>query len=72
MMVTPGFDVGGIEPEIRPIALERPAEKGVDLAVDLLAKAAYPRLRGGRLCDFEMPLMPIALTNSSTERVEMP
>ncbi len=35
MMVTPGFDVGGIQPEIRPVALDRPAQEGLHPLVDL-------------------------------------
>ena len=57
--------VGGVDPEIGPVAFDRPVEEGLHLAVDLLAQ---PRLTWL----LEMPLMPIALTRSSTERVEMP
>src|SRR5207302_278834 len=32
------FEVGGIEPEIRPFAVERPVEEGVDPLVDILAQ----------------------------------
>ena len=58
------FQIGRIDPQIRPVALDWPVEEGLYLAVDLLAQ------RDTWL--FEMPLIPIALTRSSTERVEMP
>jgi hypothetical protein len=64
--------IGRVQPDIRPLALERPIEEGRDLAIDLAAQPADPRLRGGRLWLLEMPVMPIALTSSSTERVETP
>ena len=57
--------VGGVDPEIRPVALDRPVEEGLHLVVDLLAQPADTWL-------LEMPLMPMALTRSSTERVETP
>jgi hypothetical protein len=66
------LDVGGIQPEIGPFAFERSIEERGDLAVDLAAQSADPRLRRGRLSLFEMPLIPIAFTSSSTERVETP
>ena len=56
--------VGGVDPQIRPVALDRPVEEGLHPLVDLLAQPATWLL--------EMPLMPMALTRSSTERVEMP
>ena len=59
------LQVGGVDPEIGPVAFDRPVEEGLHLAVDLLAQ---PRLTWL----LEMPLMPMALTRSSTERVEMP
>jgi hypothetical protein len=65
MTVTAGFDVGGIEPKIRPVTLDRPAQEGLDPLVDLSAEP-------GETCDLLIPSMPIALTSSSTERVEMP
>ena len=34
------FDVGRVEPQVGPIAFERPVEEGLDLAVDLLAQPA--------------------------------
>ena len=37
------LQVSGVEPQIRPLAGERPVEKGMDALVDL------PRLREGRL-----------------------
>ena len=57
--------VGGVDPQIGPVAFDRAVEEGLHLVVDLLAQ---PRLTWL----LEMPLMPIALTRSSTERVEMP
>src|SRR6185437_9916690 len=38
MMVTPRFDVGGIQPEIRPVALDRPVQEGLHPLVDLDAE----------------------------------
>src|SRR6516225_4740815 len=32
------FEVGGVEPKIRPFALDRPVEKGIDPFVDVLAQ----------------------------------
>src|SRR5882757_61511 len=32
------LEVGGIKPEIRPFALERPVEEGIDPLVDVLAQ----------------------------------
>ena len=56
--------IGRVQPDIGPLALQRPVEEGRDLAVDLAAQPATWLL--------EMPVMPIARTNSSTERVETP
>ena len=39
LVVTPDFDVGGIEPDIRPIAFDRPVEEGVHTLIDLAAQA---------------------------------
>ena len=61
---TADLQVGGIDPQIGPVAFDRPIEEGLHPAVDLLAQPATWLL--------EMPLMPMALTRSSTERVEMP
>src|SRR4051794_27365238 len=66
------FQVGGIEPQIRPLALDWPLQEGSHPLVNV------PRLRGGRLLQsletwlFEMPVSPIACTSSSTRRVETP
>ena len=60
----PDLEIGGIDPEIWPFALDGSVEEGFDLVVDLLASRETWLL--------EMPLMPMALTRSSTERVEMP
>lgn len=53
-----------LTPKIGPVALDRSFEEGFLLAVDLLAEPRH--------LAFEMPDMPMALTRSSTERVEMP
>ena len=66
------LDVGGVDPQIRPVALDRAGQKGLDLLVDLLAQPAHPRFRGGRLWLLETPEPPMARTSSSTERVEIP
>jgi len=66
------LEVGRVEPEIRPLAVDRPVEESVDPFINV------PRLRGGRLLQsletwlFEMPDGPIAWTSSSTRRVETP
>ena len=38
-MVAPNFDVGGVEPEVWPVAFDRPSEEGVHPLVDLAAEA---------------------------------
>ena len=38
VMVPSSFDVGGIQPDIRPIALDRPGQEGADALVDLGAE----------------------------------
>jgi len=43
--VVADFHIGGVDPEIRPVALDRPIEEGFDLAVDLLAQPADLALR---------------------------
>ena len=66
------LQVGGVEPQIRPFAGERPIEKGRHPLVDL------PRFREGRLlhsletCHLLIPDSPIACTRSSTRRVDTP
>ena len=55
--------VGGVEPKIRPLTVDRPLQEGLHALVDLGA-AGSP--------GFEMPLMPSDFTRSSTERVETP
>jgi hypothetical protein len=37
VMVAPDFDVGGIQPDIRPIAFDRPGQEGVHALVNLTA-----------------------------------
>ncbi len=58
------LQVGGVDPQIWPVVLDGSFKKRFDLAVDLFAQPADLAL--------EMPLMPMALTRSSTERVEIP
>src|SRR5207302_7769764 len=64
------LQVSRVEPQIGPLAGQRPVEKGMHALVDL------PRLRGGRLlhsletCDLLIPDSPIACTRSSTRRVD--
>src|SRR5438045_6179889 len=65
------LQVSRVEPQIGPLAGQRPVEKGMHALVDL------PRLRGGRLlhsletCDLLIPDSPIACTRSSTRRVSI-
>ena len=56
--------VGGVDPQIGPVALDRPLEERTHTLVD-----RRPRRLTWLL---EMPAMPSALTSSSTQRVEMP
>jgi len=39
------LEVGGVEPEIRPLALDRPVEEGIDPLVDVLAQLGDLALR---------------------------
>ena len=74
-VAAPDFDVGGIQPDIGPVALERPGEEGADALVDLAAQA-----RDLAFADaFHPSCIPSArgtLTNSpidaSAPRVEVP
>jgi hypothetical protein len=61
----PDLQVGGVDPEIGPFPFDGPVEEGFDLVVDLFAEPGHLAL--GRCHD-----MPMALTRSSTERVETP
>ena len=63
--VAADLHVGGVDPEIGPVALDRTVEEGLRPRSSI-----SPHSRETWL--LEMPLMPIALTSSSTERVEMP
>ena len=56
--------IGGVDPEIGPVALERSVEEGLTRS----SISSHSRLTWL----LEMPDMPMALTRSSTERVEMP
>ena len=38
------FDVGGVDPQIQPVALDRPTKEGLHLVIDLLAQPADPAL----------------------------
>jgi hypothetical protein len=66
------LQVGGVQPEIGPLAVERAFQEGAHALVDVLAELGDPRLREGRLWDFEMPVRPMAWTRSSTRRVDTP
>ena len=59
------LEVGGIQPEIRPVALKRAVEEGVHPVVDVLAQLADRALA-------DAGSEPIACTRSSTRRVETP
>jgi hypothetical protein len=56
--------IGGVEPDIWPVAFQRAVQEGLHLVVD------SPHSRDTWL--LEMPDIPMACTRSSTERVEMP
>ena len=56
--------VGGVDPQIGPVALDRAVEEGLHLVVDLLAQPADLALGDAA--------HPHRLTRSSTERVETP
>ncbi len=58
------FNIGGIQPEIGPVAFQWPVEEGGDLS----SISVHNRLTWL----LEIPVMPIALTKSSTERVDTP
>ena len=56
------FDVGAVELKIGPLALQRTVQESLHPLVDPAAQAAD--------LTFRYPLIPIACTRSSTERVE--
>ena len=58
------LEVGGVEPQVGPFALERAIEEGTNPFVDLLAQFGDLALRDAG--------EPIACTSSSTRRVETP
>jgi hypothetical protein len=66
------LQISGVEPQVGPLAGQRPVQERVHPLIDL------PRLRGGRLlhsletCDLLIPDSPIACTRSSTRRVDTP
>ncbi len=59
------LDVGGVDPQVRPVAFDLAVQERADALVELAAQTRLTWL-------LETPLMPSALTRSSTERVEMP
>ena len=63
--LAPRLHVGGVDPQIRPIAFDGSLQ---ECAVTRSSISAQSRLTWL----LEMPLMPSALTKSSTERVEIP
>lgn len=58
------LQVSAIDPEIRPFSLDGPVKRGLYLVVDFLAEPGHLALGDA--------VMPMALTRSSTERVETP
>jgi hypothetical protein len=58
-----GFDVGSVDPQVRSVAFDWMVQAGLCTSVDFFSHA-----RDLGLGD---PTNPIALTNSSTERVEI-
>jgi hypothetical protein len=57
------LQIGGVDPQIWPVAFDRPLDEGLHLA-------SISSQRGDTWL-LEMPLMPIALTRSPAERVEI-
>lgn len=55
--VLPDLHVGGIDPQVRPIALDRPVEEGPDPLVDLFAQPRDPSasLRAGLALRYPAP-----------------
>ena len=39
VVIAADFDVGGVQPEIGPVALDRPGQEGIHTLVDLAAQA---------------------------------
>ena len=58
------LQVGGVDPQIRPVAFDRPLQEGLHLAVDLLAQPADLALGDAG--------HPHRLHQVSTERVDTP
>src|SRR3984893_7571943 len=56
--------IGGVNPQIRPVAFDGLIQERIDALVDLLAKPRH--------LAFGNPAHAMALTRSSTERVETP
>ena len=52
-VVAPDLDVGGVQPDIRPMTLDRPGQEGVDALVDLTEQA--------RDLTFADPILPYGL-----------
>ena len=64
MRPAPDLHVGRVDPQIRPVALDRPVEEGLHALVDLLAQPGDLALGDAGHAH--------RLDQSSTERVEMP
>ena len=62
-VVSAGFDVSGIQPDMGSLAFDRPDQEGLNSLVDLTAEPGDLALAD--------PPTPIALARSSAERVEM-
>ena len=61
----PDLHVGGVQPQVGPVALNGAAQEVVHPLIDLGTES-------GDLALGSMPSSPMARTKSSTERVEMP
>ena len=66
LVVAPDFHVGGVQPDIGPVALDRAVEEGLNALVDKALCFANAHSHSRETWLLEMPLMPIALTSSST------
>ena len=56
--------VGGIQPDVGPVALKGPLQEGLNLTINLFTEPGY--------LAFGDATIPMAWTRSSTDRVEMP
>src|ERR1043166_3908387 len=66
------LQVGGVDPQVGPLALDRAAEEGVHPLVDLDDPAADLALRDARGAHRPFDKLRTGLTRSSTARVETP